>query len=328
MRLLVLGGTGFVSQAVATEAVAHGHEVACACRGRSGALPDGVRHVAYDRSADRAPTAEVGDVDAVLEVARRPSWARSALQAWPHAHRLLVSTVNVYPDDMVPGGRPATTPLREPEDVDPAASTEAYGRMKVACEQLVTDGTVSASVVRPGLIAGPGDPSGRFGYWAERLAAADPGEPVLAGGTPSDLVQVLDVRDLAAWLVDLAEQRHAGTWDAVGPATPIGDLLAEVSVAVGTRPELAWLPDHTLSDLGVGPWSGEGSLPLWLPRPAYDGMMTRDHAPAAAAGLRTRPVAETARDTLAWLRATPDAARTGLDRDREREVLRHSSAAR
>ncbi len=110
-----------------------------------------------------------------------------------------MSTVNVYADESEPGG-PGTLPLHEPitEDVDLREDMEAYGPMKVACEQAVQAGAASSAVVRPGLIAGPGDPSGRFTYWPRRLA--DGGE-VLAPGSPDDVVQLIDVRDLAAWVV-------------------------------------------------------------------------------------------------------------------------------
>ena len=173
-------------------------------------------------------------------------------------------------------------------------------------------------VVRPGLIVGPGDPSGRFAYWPSRLAD---GGRVLAPGRPGDTVQVVDVRDLASWIVTSAEARTTGTFDGVGPVTTIGGLLDEVAARVGAEPAFTWVPQDFLAEQGVAPWSGERSLPLWLPRPEYDGMLAHDPAPAAHAGLHTRPVAETARDTLAWLRATPDAPVTGLTRAEEGEVL-------
>ncbi len=200
MRLLVLGGTVFLSKAVAAEAVARGHEVVCACRGESGAVPDGARLVHWDRaepSVDRGSIGrEVGEVDAVVDVARHPSRVRGAVATFPNAHWVFVSTINVYPDTSTPGGTPATSTVAEPitDDVDLAVDPAAYGPMKVACEQAVRSGTSSSTVIRPGLISGPGDPSGRFTYWPERLAA---GGEVLAGGDPSDVVQIIDVRDLA-----------------------------------------------------------------------------------------------------------------------------------
>ena len=143
MRLLVLGGTVFLSRAVAQEAVARGHEVTCACRGDSGSVPAGARHVRWDRSGGEPPAdLEGASYDAVVDVARQPSWVRTAVTAVPDAHWVFVSSINAYADDSTPEGRPGELPLREPrtEDVDLAEDPEAYGAMKVACEQLVTDG--------------------------------------------------------------------------------------------------------------------------------------------------------------------------------------------
>jgi nucleoside-diphosphate-sugar epimerase len=320
MRVLVLGGTVFLSREVAAAAVTAGHDVVCANRGASGSVPDGARQVRWDRTGPVPPDLAAERFDAVVDVARTPSWVRTGVATWPGAHWVLVSTVNVYADDATPGGRPGTLPLREPrtEDVDLAEDPEAYGPMKVACEDAVRAGAASWTVVRPGLIAGPGDRSGRFGYWPERLAE---GGEVLAPGDPADSVQLIDVRDLAAWIVTLAERRTGGDLDGIGEVTTLGALLAAVADGVGTEPRLTWVPAAFLAAREVAPWSGPDSLPLWLPRPEYDGMLAHDAAPSVAAGLTLRPVAETARDTIAWLRATPDATRTGIGREREAELL-------
>lgn len=313
MRLLVLGGTVFLSREVAAEALRRGHEVTCACRGLSGDVPEGARLLRWDRAEEPPPLA--GEYDAVVDVSRTPSHVRRAVAAVPDAHWVFVSTVNVYADDSLPG-RPGTVPLREPitEDADLTADPEAYGPMKVACEQIVRDGADSWTVVRPGLIVGPGDPTGRFTYWPARLAE---GGEVLAPGAPSDIVQVIDVRDLAAWVVTLAERRTVGDFDGVGRPVPIGDLLRECA------PEAAftWLDQEFLTAQGVEPWSGPDAIPLWLPRPDYDGMMHHHVEPSLEAGLRLRPVAETSQATLEWLRATPGATVTGIGRARERELL-------
>jgi nucleoside-diphosphate-sugar epimerase len=199
--------------------------------------------------------------------------------------------------------------------------------MKVACEQAVEAGAASATLVRPGLIVGPGDPTGRFGYWVERLAdAAVDGGPVLAPGSPEDPTQVVDVRDLAAWLVTCAEQRLDGTFDAIGPVVPRSSLLDQLADGVAVRPELRWVPSDRLLALDVAEWAGPRSLPLWVASPEYAGMLAHDPEPAARAGLRHRSLAETAADTLAWLRATPDATRTGLTRAEEDDVLARATA--
>ena len=160
--------------------------------------------------------------------------------------------------------------------------------MKLGCEQAVSASAVTSTIIRPGLIVGPGDPSGRFTYWPERLSE---GGQVLAGGRPTDLAQIIDVRDLAAWIVTCAEQQTEGIYDGVGRATPIGDLLAEVARGVGSDATLTWLPDETLLECGVEPWMGPASLPLWLPRPDIERTgLTRDHERsilASSGGSRT-----------------------------------------
>jgi 2'-hydroxyisoflavone reductase len=330
MRLLVLGGSMFLSRAVAEEAVRRGHDVTAACRGTSGSLPTGVRHVAWDRREAMPADLAEAHFDAVVDVARHPSWVRTAVAAFPGAHWTFVSTINVYEDESTPGGRPGTIPERQPitADVDLADDPEAYGPMKVACEQIVRGGAAAAMVIRPGLIVGPGDPTGRFSYWPARMGDVAEHPEVLAPGDPDDSVQVIDVRDLAAWIVDSAESRRTGVFDGIGAALPIRDLLAEVATGAGVAPELTWVPQEFLAEREVEPWAGPRSVPLWLPRPEYDGMLAHDATPSYDAGLVTRPLADTARDTLAWLRATPDATLTGLGREEEAEVLAAWAEAR
>ena len=310
MKLLVLGGTRFLSRETATQAVARGWDVTCACRGESGPVPDGATHLPWDRNDDVPAAVADTTWDAVVDVTRLPSQARRAVEATADAHWVFVSTISVYPDN----SSPSTDTLAEPitEDVDLAVDPDAYGGMKVACEQAVQQRAASSVLVRPGLIVGPGDPTGRFAYWPQRLAR---GGEVLAPGRPDDLVQVIDVRDLATWLLDLAESRTTGVFDAVGQPVPFADLLADVAAGVGSpEPELTWVDQDFLQAHEVEPWAGEGSLPLWLPRPEYDGMVAHDPGPAVAAGLRLRPVAETAPGCL-------DSPVTALSAEREAEVL-------
>ena len=324
MRLLVLGGTVFLSRAVAEEAVRRGHEVTCACRGESGSVPQGATHVAWDRR-EPAPSALVdgAEFDAVVDVARHPSWVRSAVAAFPDAHWVFVSTISVYTDDSTPNGTVDTLPTHEPihTDEDPASGPDVYGAMKVACEQAVTEGAGSSVVVRPGLIVGPGDRSGRFSYWPRRIA--DGGE-VLAPGSPDERVQVIDVRDLAAWLVDVAESRTTGVLHGTGRAMGRADFLEQIADGVGldaSDRRWTWVDQDFLADHDVEPWDGPRSLPVWLPQPEYAWLMSVDVEASYDAGLQTRPLADTARDTLAWLREEPDAPVAGLDRAAEAAVL-------
>lgn len=320
MRLLVLGGTQFLSHEVARQAVAQGHQVVCVARGESGPAPDGAELWTLDRAEQPVPS---GDFDAVVDVARHPSWVRSAVATHPSAHWVFISTVNVYADDATPGQTPATGPLVEAiaEDLDLAADPQAYGGMKLACERIVVEGAQSATVIRPGLICGPGDPSGRFTYWPARLADLEPGAAVIAPGSRRDRVQLIDVRDLAEWALRCAQERTVGTFDGVGEPLPMRDFLDAVATECGATPRWVWRTDAQLVEQDVRPWAGERAIPLWLPRPDYDGMLTHDPAPSFAAGLQTRSLTETAADTLGWWRATPDATVTGLTRDEELAVL-------
>ncbi len=319
MRILVLGGTLFLSHAVAADAVARGHDVTCAARGESGAAPDGARLVHLDRAAPDWSALD-GSWDAVVDVARTPSWVRAALEALAGRipHWTFVSSISVYADMATPGGCPDKLPLLEPilEDVE-QDTAEKYGASKVGCEQLVLERAQQAFLVRPGLIVGPGDPTGRFSYWPERLAA---GGEALAPEHPDLPTQAIDVRDLAAWIITGVEQGLTGAYDATSRVRSLGDVLGEVVAGVGGGAELSWVPADFLAEHDVRPWAGPRSLPLWLPEDRR-GLLTHDVAAAFAAGLTTRPVAETAQDTLAWLRAHPDATRTGLSADEERAVL-------
>ncbi|HXH79927.1 epimerase [Nocardioides sp.] len=312
MRLLVLGGTKFLSLSVAQQAVDRGWEVTCACRGSS-PVPDGATHLPWDRSTDAPIGLQEGTWDAVVDVARLPSHVRRAVEIVARPHWVFVSTINVYADN----GSSAMEPLVEPvsDDVDLAEDPDAYGPMKVACEEIVATGTTSSMIVRPGLIVGPGDGSGRFSYWPDRLSR---GGEVLAPGSPDDVVQVIDVRDLAAWILDACEARTTGAFDAVGQLLGLGDLLDEVAAGVSDgvsgRRAFTWVDSDFLTEQGVEPWAGDGSVPLWLPRPEYDGMMSHSPQPALDTGLRLRPVAETAHDTLGE-------TAVGISPEREAEVL-------
>lgn len=319
MKILVLGGSRFLSKAVAADAVHRGHEVTCANRGRTGPSPDGARLVPWDRGLE-VPLELSIDFDAVVDVGLYPSWVRAAVAAIPAAHWVYVSTIDVYADESTPGGRPGTLPLREAryQDIDLSVDGEAYGPMNVACEEIVRTGAASATVIRPGLIVGPGDWSGRFTYWPARMACRG---TILAPGRAEDSIQVIDVRDLATWIVDAAESRLEGDFDGVSRVSTMADFLGSVADGCGVDVELTWVPQEFLAEQGVTPWVGPSSVPLWLPRPEYDGVTAHDATPSYDAGLVTRPVVDTARDTLSWLRATPDAKISGITLEREAEVL-------
>lgn len=326
MRLLVLGGTVFLSKAVAACAYARGHHVTCVARGRSGGPPPGVELVQVDR-AQRDGLVALRSVryDAVVDVAAQPGWVAQALELFAGRvrHWTFVSTGAVYADQSTPGQRADQTPLRPAAEPGPD-DVSSYGPRKVACERAVQEACGErAAIVRPGLVVGPGDPVDRFGYWPLRMAI---GGDVLAPGSPDDPVQWLDVRDLAAWVVRLAEEGVGGGFDAAAPPLPRGEFLARIGAGVGraaATSRLHWIEQDFLLAAGVQPWMGPRSLPLWVPLPDFAGCMTRDVRPGLAAGLVVRDLAETASDSLTWRLTGPRAPllAAGLSAAQERELL-------
>ncbi|WP_431775066.1 NAD-dependent epimerase/dehydratase family protein [Streptomyces cucumeris] len=312
LRLLVLGGTGFISGAVAAEAVARGHDVTCVARGTGGRLPEGTRLLRADRDRPDSLAALGGTrFDAVVETATLAlPRVREALRAVRADHWTFLSSISVYADTYTPGQTARTARLRPalPDDTtrydparDPEPSQAVYGGVKLACEQAVREATGDrAFVVRPGLVVGPGDDVGPFGYWPLRMArggttAVPPGSA--ADGAPLP-AQVVDVRDLAAWILDQAGDRAAGVYDAAGPPVPLRALLRDIADAVGHDSlHLVPVPEDALLTAGISPWTGPASLPLWPPR-ALHGALSRDVTASFEAGLRIRPVGETAAAVL------------------------------
>ncbi|GAB2748084.1 SDR family oxidoreductase [Salinifilum aidingensis] len=332
MRLLVLGGTSFLSQQIARDAVARGHEVVCAARGRSGSVPAGAELVAVDRDRPDAIRSLTGErFDAVVDVATGSlGWVHDALEvlAAHVAHWTFVSSINAYADTSTLG-QTTDAPLCEPvADTRHHAFTELtvelYGGIKVASENAVRErmGSDRSFIVRPGIISGPGDQMDRFGYWTARFAR---GGRAVIPDAPEQPIQHIDVRDLAAWIVIAGEQRLAGTFDAVGPVTELGTVFRATAELVGSADlELVPVAASTLTEAGVNPWGGPRSLPLWLPED-WRGLVAHDAAPALAAGLQSRSLAETVRTALADERARGlDRTRAaGLSRDEEQNLLDH-----
>jgi nucleoside-diphosphate-sugar epimerase len=190
--------------------------------------------------------------------------------------------------------------------------------LKVASENAVQSAVLGRVLIcRPGLVVGPGDRSGRFTYWAERLATD--GE-VLAPGGPEDPVQMIDVRDLAAWLVASIETGRVGVFDATSPPMSRRDFFAAVG-GPDVDERLTWVDQEFLVEHTVVPWMGPRSLPLWLPLPEYTGFLARNVDATIEAGMTFRPLAQTAQDTVAWAASDPAPVRTGLTRDEESQLL-------
>ncbi len=310
MKLLVLGGTRFLGRHLVAQALARGHAVTLLHRGQSapGLFPE-AEHRLADRNGDLA-TALAGAtwdvaIDTSAYVPRHVAQLAAALAGRVGGYQL-VSTISVYTPD-------APAPLHEGSPramlADPtveAVTGETYGPLKALCEDtaLQAFGAARCLVVRPGLIVGPHDPTGRFSWWVRRFLRAAGGDgEVLAPGDPAAPVQFIDARDLAAWMLAQAEAGGSGCFNLTGPVggTTMGGFLEAARATLSPSARLLWVDEATLMAAGVAPWTG---LPLWLPA-AQATLHRTDITRAVAAGLATRPLAGTLRDTAAWLATLP-----------------------
>ena len=334
LRILILGGTGFTGPHQVRYALARGHHVTLFNRGRNPrAWPGEVVELVGDRNTGDLKALEGGEWDVCIDnPTTLPFWVRDAARVLGDrvGQYVFVSTISVY----------ATNDKAEDESAavatytgaDALAETDAtfrrnpgelYGPLKAASEQEARRRFGErATVIRPGLIVGPGDETDRFTYWPVRLAR---GGDVLAPGDGTDPVQFIDARDLAEWTIRMVETRTTGTFNATGPAQPLTmrAMLATIADAVRADARVTWVPTAFLEAEQVSPWS---DLPVWVPGTGESaGFARRSIARALAAGLTFRPLATTAVDTLAWFRTQPparqDKLRAGLSAERESALL-------
>jgi 2'-hydroxyisoflavone reductase len=298
MRILILGGTGFVGRHIAELSLARGHALSLFHRGRSNpGIFAGAEHIVGDRDVDLSAL-HGRAFDVVVDTGGYEVPAvRAAARAVKHpgVHYVFISSISVYAD--LAQTDEAAAPLRTCPDVESAAlSLESYGALKAACERALDeelDGRVQH--VRAGLILGPHDYDQRFRYWLERVAR---GGEVLAPGDPAAPAQQIDARDLAAWVLASAEARVTGAFNATGPTMTMRWLLETIRDVVGGDARFTWVPDEVLVAHAVGPYS---EMPFWLP--ASMGARPVEVRRAVDRGLVFRPFADTVRDTWAWLRS-------------------------
>jgi nucleoside-diphosphate-sugar epimerase len=324
LNILILGGTAFLGRAVARDAVARGHRVTCAARGRSGDVVAGAQFVQVDRlePASLDPLARER-WDCVVDVSWQPGMVRSALETLAGRARqwIYVSSASVYAEADTPGADESAAILTPTSRA--SVGVEEYGEAKAACEIACREQVEDRLLVaRAGLIGGPGDTSDRSGYWVAR-AVRDPHGPMLV---PDDdaVSQVVDVRDLAAWLLTCAEIGTVGVFNTLGPQVPVREWVDLCRSIGGHDGEVVPIPGSWLLERGVTEFAGPRSIPMWVHEtPDMVGWARRSGAAAQAAGLRHRPRAELVRDVLAWERGRglDRPRRAGLSAADERELL-------
>ncbi|HKG15273.1 MAG TPA: SDR family oxidoreductase [Pyrinomonadaceae bacterium] len=331
MKLLVLGGTKFLGRHVVETALARGDEVTIFTRGLHNAdLYEGVEKLRGDR--DGGLDALRGRRwDAVVDTSGYlPRVVRASAELLADAVELYVfiSSMSVYADFRRPNDEDSPTAKLADESAEEATG-EAYGALKALCERAAESALPGRVLnVRAGLIVGPYDPTGRFTYWTGRVAR---GGEVLAPAPRERQIQFVDARDLAEWMLRMIDARRAGVFNAAGPdyVLTMEGFLEACRDACGSGARFTWVGEQFLLDRGVEPW---GNLPLWIPESSEHQryFLAENCERAFAAGLTFRPVAETARDTLAWQRAgspgvaddAPNSVESHtLAPERERELL-------
>jgi 2'-hydroxyisoflavone reductase len=323
MKLLILGGTIFLGRHLVEIARAHGHEITIFNRGQHNTeLFQDVEKLRGDRDGG-LDALKGGRWDAVIDTCGYvPRIVRDSAELLFRAvdHYTFVSSISVYADVSEPGlDEDAAVGKLEDESIEEVTG-QTYGPLKALCEQAAAAAMPGRVLnVRPGLIVGPHDPTDRFTYWPHRL---DRGGEVLAPEPPGAPVQVIDVRDLAEWTIEMVERRETGIYNATGPAYQLtmGEVLETSREAGGDDASLKWLSPRFLKAAEIEPWI---DLPLWLPDEATAGMLAVNVDKAIGAGLKFRPLSQTVGDTLAWAKERPvdHEWRAGLKPEKEEEVL-------
>ncbi|MDE2806170.1 MAG: NAD-dependent epimerase/dehydratase family protein [Gemmatimonadota bacterium] len=329
LRILILGGTGFIGPHQVEYALSRGHEVTLFNRGRTNAhlFPE-VEKLVGDRESDlTALEGRSWDVVVDNSATNAPHWVEASANLLRDTceRYIFVSTRSVYADtSRVPMTSDAPVWTHELAGVEPGAERLPYGLGKAVSEQIVRDvfGEDRTIVFRPGLIIGPGDPTDRFTYWPVRIHR---GGEVLAPGDGTDPVQIIDVRDFGDWLVRMAEAGESGTYNVVGPRTPrpMAELLYGIRAVTTAETTFTWVDTDFAINAGLRPY---GEMPVWRPaRDGAEGFARFDLTPEVEKGLTFRSLADTTAATLEFHFSRPPERqaelRAGITAEQEAEVL-------
>ena len=326
LRILILGGTRFLGVHQVEYALERGHAVTLFNRGRTNPeLFPNVEKLVGDRNDDLAAL-EGGEWDVVIDNSSSiPRWVRQSAQLLQGSARqyIFTSSISAFADFST-AGMDETAPVGTLEDPTIEEITgETYGPLKALCEAEAERAFPGrATIVRPGLIVGPRDNTDRFTYWPVRIGR---GGEVMAPGDGTDPVQFVDGRDLGAWMIRLAEEGHTGVYNATGPASrmTMSGMLEGIREATGSDATFTWVSAEFLEEHEVQPWV---QMTVWVPGSGeFMGLAQVNCEKAIAAGLAFRPLAETARDTLAWWKTLPaerrEEPRAGCPPELETKVL-------
>jgi 2'-hydroxyisoflavone reductase len=325
MRILIIGGTRFLGRHLVEAALERSHDVTLFNRGKSNpALFPQLETILGDRESD-VNKLEGRIWDAVIDVAGYvPRIVRLSAEVLKEnvARYVFISSISVYENFSKVGINEADAVGKLQNETVEEITGETYGPLKALCEQVVQDtfGAERTLIVRPGLIVGPHDPTDRFTYWPVRVAR---GGEVLAPQKPEAPIQVIDVRDLANFIIKLIQDNASGVYNATGPdyELTIGKLLDVSKQISGSDANFQWASVESLSQNKVEPWS---DMPTWVPDDEEGAGFSRiEISKAIEAGLRFRPLEETVRDTLEWAQTRPanHEWRAGLTAEREAQVL-------
>ncbi len=335
LKILILGGTGFIGPHQVRYALARGHQITLFNRGKHPQdWPAAVEELVGDRDTGEVSALKDRQWDVCIDNPTSiPSWVRDVGQVLSGniGHYVFISTISVYADNSKPG-MDETGELAKYEGKDALAETREnlkanmalYGPLKVQSElEAVKQFKDKVTIVRPGLIVGPGDETDRFTYWPARIQRG--GDVLAPSDKGADPVQFIDVRDLAEWTIRLSESRTFGNFNATGPdyEMSVAAMVYGCRAVTTAGARFVFVPAEFLKEQKVGPW---GDLPVWVPgHGEMAGFARVSVAAALDAGLSFRPLAQTAQDTLQWFNALPaerrQTIRAGLKPEREAEVL-------